>query len=101
MKEKPEILIPKLHEAWTNMLSMYQCRRQALNENYPGISVERNRHLLDELDRDIRIAISRISRFKLKNDWSPEASNQLIKELRTRNSECDRKIRQLAAIFPT
>lgn len=95
------MLVHMVKEAFHNMLRLYIEKRDSLQHEFDGAWIERNRPLLDELERDIRIGISRIIKHERVDDWSDDACIGLLEELRLRNEECERKVRRLAKIFPS
>jgi hypothetical protein len=104
-------LILLMKESLQNMLKVFEKGMQSTNFSAvfsAKVSVEAAEELiakhslmLDSLGRDIKIAISRIKKFEKTEDWSLEACNQIIEDLRLKNIDIECKTNALREIFAT
>src|SRR4051812_25018443 len=99
-EESPELVVMLLKEAFEHMLNAYRLKRKELACEFEGALIERNRPLLDELERDIKISLSRIAKHMCDDVWDERRCTTLINELRNRNAVCEQKVRKLSQIFP-
>jgi hypothetical protein len=95
-----EHLIQMVKESLLNVLTMFRNKRASLKNNYDAALVHRFSPLMDEVERDILIALSRIAKHERDGDYTITKCLHLLDDLREKNRECDKKVRKLADAFP-